>query len=151
MTNIEVGKKAPDFALVNQDGQEIKLSDYNGQNVLLAFYSFDFSPICTAEFGCFQHDFGELKNLAVRILGVSIDSKYSHKEFANKLNIKFPLLSDFNKEVCRLYGTLRKDGYSERAYFLIDKKGVIRFKKVMPVPKERLENKALFEELKKII
>jgi peroxiredoxin len=144
----EVGQEAPDFTLVDQDGNEKKLSDFRGKNIVLAFYPFDFSPVCTVEFGCFQDDLSKLNELNAQVLGISVDSKYSHKEFANKLGLNFPLLSDFNREVCKLYETLRKEGFSERTYFIIDKAGIVRFKYLMPTPKERLENSQLIEDLK---
>lgn len=147
---VEVGEEAPDFTLVDQDVIERKLSDFRGKNVLLAFYPFDFSPVCTVEFGCFQDDLSELNEMNAQVLGVSVDSKYCHKEFAEKLGIKFPLLSDFGKEVCKLYGTLRPEGFSNRAYFLIDKHGVIKFKHIMPIPKDRLENGQIINALKNI-
>ena len=147
---IEVGHQAPDFALVDQDSKERKLSEFSGKNIILAFYPFDFSPTCTAEFGCFQKDLSKLNEMNAQVLGISVDSKYSHKEFAKKLNLNFPLLSDFNREVCKLYGTLRKEGFSERAYFIIDKQGIVRFKYLMPIPKDRLENEQLIEDLNKL-
>ena len=143
----EIGHQAPDFTLVNQDGEEIKLSDFKGRNIILAFYPFDFSPVCTVEFGCFNDDLNRLNELNAQVLGISVDSKYSHKEFAQKLGLDFPLLSDFNRNVCKLYGTLRKEGFSDRAYFIIDSKGIVRFKYLMPTPKERLENNQLMEDL----
>ena len=145
---VNVGERAPDFALPNQDGKDARLSDFKGRNVILAFYPFDFSPVCTVEFGCFQDDLAELNGLNAQVLGISVDSKYSHKEFAAKLGLNFPLLSDFGKDVCRLYGTLRKEGFSERAYFIIDSQGIARFKYLMPTPGERLENKQLIDGLK---
>ncbi len=109
----EIGQQAPDFALPDQDGKEIKLSDFRGKKIILAFYPFDFSPVCTVEFGCFQDEFNKLNNINAQVIGISVDSKYSHKEFAQKLGLGFILLSDFSREVCRLYGTLRKEGFSE--------------------------------------
>jgi len=147
---VEIGQTAPDFTLPDQDGNERKLSEFRGKNALLAFYPFDFSPVCTTEFNCFQADLSDLNNLNAQVLGISVDSKYSHKEFFQKLGLNFPLLSDFNREVCRLYGTLREEGFSNRAYFIIDKEGIVRFKYIMPTPKDRLENKQLIEELEKI-
>ena len=147
---IEVGQKAPDFTLVNQDGNEVKLSEFSGKNVILAFYPFDFSPVCTVEFGCFKQDLSTLNGLNAQVLGISVDSKYSHKEFAKKLGLNFSLLSDFNREVCKTYGTLRKEGFSERAYFIIDAEGIVRFKYLMPTPGERIENEQLIEELNRL-
>ncbi|MBI2658785.1 redoxin domain-containing protein [Candidatus Woesearchaeota archaeon] len=147
---IEVGQQAPDFTLADQDGKERKLSDFKGKNVVLAFYPFDFSPVCTVEFGCFEDDWPKLNELNAQVLGISVDSKYSHKEFAQKLGLSFPLLSDFGKNVCSIYGTLRKEGFSERAYFIIDKQCIVRFKYLMPSPGERLENNKLIEDLSKL-
>ena len=147
---VNVGEEAPDFTLVDQDGKERKLSEFGGKNIILAFYPFDFSPVCTVEFGCFEGDLSELENLDAQVLGISVDSKYCHKAFAERLGLNFPLLSDFSKEVCKLYGTLKEEGFSNRAYFIIDKNGIVRFKYIMPTPKERLENSQLIAELKKI-
>ena len=146
----ELNELAPDFTLPDQDGTERKLSEFRGKNVLLAFYPFDFSPVCTTEFGCFEQDLSTLNHLNSQVLGISVDSKYSHKEFAGKLKLNFPLLSDFSKEACKLYGTLRKEGFSDRAYFIIDKKGIIRFKYLMATPKDRLENEQLIKDLKSL-
>ena len=147
---IEVGEKAPDFILSDQDGNERKLSDFIGKNVIIAFYPFDFSPVCTVEFGCFNDDLSKLNELNAQVIGISVDSKYCHKQFAEKLGLNFPLLSDFGREVCKLYGTLRLEGFSERAYFIIDKKGIVRFRYFMPTPKEKLENEQLMDALKNI-
>jgi len=146
----EINEPAPDFVLQDQDEKEVKLNDFRGKNIILAFYPFDFSPVCTVEFGCFELDLSKLNNLSAQVLGISVDSKYSHKEFAKQLKLNFPLLSDFNKEVCKLYGTLRPEGFSERAYFLIDKDGIVRFKKIMPTPGERMENEQLINELTRL-
>ena len=144
---VEVGEEAPDFTLVDQDFIERKLSDFRGKNVLLAFYPFDFSPVCTIEFGCFNDDLSKLNEVDAQVLGISVDSKYSHKAFAEKLGIQFPLLSEFSKELCRKYGTLRPEGFSERAYFIIDKNGIVKFKNFMPTPGEKLENEQLIDVL----
>ena len=146
----ETGQQAPDFTLPDQDGRERKLSDFRGKNVILAFYPFDFSPVCTIEFGCFEQDLSKLDGLNVQVLGISVDSRYCHKEFAEKLGLNFPLLSDFGKEVCSLYGTLRKEGFSERAYFIIDTEGIVRFKYLMPTPKDMLENEQLIKDLNEL-
>ena len=147
---IDIGQQAPDFTLPDQDGTERRLSDFSGKNVIIAFYPFDFSSVCTVEFGCFEQDLSRLNDLNAQVLGISVDSKYCHREFANKLKLNFPLLSDFNREACKIYGTLRPEGFSNRAYFIIDKQGVVRFKYMMPTPKDRLENIQLIEDLKKL-
>jgi peroxiredoxin len=146
----EVGQQAPDFSLQDQEGKETKLSDFNGKRLLLAFYPFDFSPVCTDEFKCFMDDHSELNGLGIEVLGISIDSKHCHREFAARYGIKFRLLADINKVACMAYGTLRKEGFSDRAYFLIDEHGVIRFRQVMPNPGVKMENTDLIKEIKKV-
>lgn len=147
---VELNQKAPDFSLADQEGNETKLSDYFGKKVLLAFYPFDFSPVCTDEFKCFMDDHSELKGIGIEVLGISIDSKYCHREFAARYGIKFKLLADINKDACNAYGTLRKEGFSERAYFLIDEKGILKFAKIMPNPGVKMENTELIKEIKKL-
>ena len=110
---LSVGDLVPDFTLLSDKNENIKISDFRGKKIILAFYPFDFSPVCTVEFGCFQDEFNKLNNINAQVIGISVDSKYSHKEFAQKLGLGFILLSDFSREVCRLYGTLRKEGFSE--------------------------------------
>ena len=145
---VEIGQHVPDFVLPDQDGKERKLSEFGGKNILLEFYPFDFSTICTKEFGCFQDELSNLNELNVQVLGISVDSRYSHKEFAEKLGLNFPLLSDFSREVCKSYGTLRTEGFSNRAYFLIDKDSIVRYKNIMATPKDMLQNNVLIEEIK---
>ena len=149
-TMLALGTKAPDFSLPDQEGAERRLTDFRNKIVLLAFYPFDFSPVCTTEFKCFEDDLSELKELNVQVIGISVDSKYSHKEFAAKHGLTFPLLSDFGRSVSRLYGTLRDDGFSNRAYFIIDRHGILKFKKIMEAPKERMESRDIIKTLKKI-
>jgi len=147
---IEVGQEAPDFTLKNQKEEDISLSSFKGKNVILAFYPFDFSPVCTDEMSCFQTDLNKLKDENTEVLAVSVDSFWSHKAFAEKLNLDYNLLSDFDKEVSKLYDVLRKDGFSNRAYFIIDQKGIIKFKNLMDSPGNRLENQELITELQKL-
>src|SRR3989338_324883 len=136
---VNVGEKAPDFTMKDQNDNDVRLSDYSGKKVLLAFYVADWSPVCGPEMACFKDDMGELRNLGVDVVGVSGDSVWSHKAWAQHLGIDFPILSDLKKDVSRMYGLLRQEGFSERAYLLIDENGVVRWKHVMPKPEERLE------------
>jgi len=144
---LNVGDKAPDFELKDQDGKNVKLSTFHGRKVLLAFFPFAFSPVCTEEMKCFENDLDEFKNKGIEIVGVSVDSGWSNKAFSDKLGLNFPLLSDFNKEVSEKYGVLRPEGFSERAYFVIDEKGVIKFRHVMESPGKKLDNGELLKVL----
>jgi glutaredoxin-dependent peroxiredoxin len=137
---LDVGVKAPDFTLPSTVGDKFTLSQHFGkENVVLSFYVFDFSPVCTKEMCSFRDGLVDLEKLNARVVGISIDSLWSHKAFAESLNIKFPLLSDFNKEVSRNYGVLYEDlrglrGVSKRSVFVVDKEGVIRYRWVSEEP-----------------
>ena len=137
---VNVGDKAPDFNLKDQHDNDVKLSSLRGKKVLLAFYPFDWSPVCTTEMACFKDDLSELKGHGLDVLAISVDSVWSHKAWAKAMNVTFPLLSDFGKETVRHYGLLRAEGFSERAYLLVDEHGVVKWKHVMPSPGERIEN-----------
>lgn len=126
---LSVGDKAPDFTLVNQNGEDVKLADYIGkQNVVLVFYPLDFSPVCTKEHACFVQDLGKFNNLNAQVFGISVDSKWAHKAFAEKMGISYPLLADFQPRgaVAAKYGVFLEDkGITQRVNFVIDKEGKI--------------------------
>ena len=93
---ISVGQAAPDFTLQNQDKQEVKLSDFAGKKkVVIVFYPLDWSPVCTNEHACFVNDMKAFETLDAEVLGVSVDSVWSHKAYAEKMGIKYSLLADF--------------------------------------------------------
>ena len=94
---IAVGQTAPDFILKDQSQKEIKLADFAGKrNVVLMFYPLDFSPICTNEHACFVNDLKQFEKLDAQVLGLSVDSVWAHKAFAEKMGISYPLLADFH-------------------------------------------------------
>jgi thioredoxin-dependent peroxiredoxin len=129
----EVGKDAPDFELPAQDGKKVDLDDYEGKWVVLYFYPKDFTGGCTLEAKNFQADLARFKEKDVTILGVSVDSVSSHKDFCTKESLEFKLLSDADHKVSEKYGALmdyKGTKFSSRTTFLIDPKGVIR--KVYP-------------------
>jgi peroxiredoxin Q/BCP len=132
MTDL-LNRSAPDFSLPDQHGQTHRLSDYQGKMVLLYFYPKDMTSGCTAEAQCFRDRFNDLKALNVQVLGVSIDDEKSHKKFAEKEQLNFPILSDQDKTVVREYG-VRKGIFTKRESFLIDQTGQIikHYKKVNP-------------------
>ncbi len=134
MTIPAVGSVAPDFTLPATDDREISLSDYRDQkNVVLAFYPFDWSPVCSLQLPGLQENLGKFNQLNAQILGISVDSSYSHKAFAEHLGLEFPLLSDYDKQVCQAYAVLRDRGFAERAMFVVDKQGIIRYAHVNPI------------------
>lgn len=123
------GKPAPDFALPDPEKAIVRLSDFRGRaHVLLAFYPFDFSPICEMELPGLQEQLARFRALETVVLGISTDSPYSHRAFAAELGLEFPLLSDFyGKHASAAYGVLRSEGFAERASFIIDKDGILRY------------------------
>ena len=134
MSVLKVGDPAPDFELPATGDRKIKLSDFRGQkNVVLAFYPFDWSPTCSLQLPGLQERLIDFRSLNTEVLGVSIDSRHSHRAFAEHLGLEFPLLSDFEKTVTQAYGVLRAGGFAERALFVIDKQGVIRYAHVNPM------------------
>jgi len=147
---VEVGQEAPNFTLKNQDEKDISLNEFKDKNIILAFYPFDFSPVCTDEMSNFQTDLEKLNSVNTEVLAISVDSHWSHNAFSEKLNLKYNILSDFNKDVSKQYGVLREEGFPNRAYFIIDKNGIVRFKKIMNNPGIRLENHELIENLNKL-
>jgi peroxiredoxin len=128
---INVGDIAPDFELEDQNGKKVRLSQYKGKkNVLLAFFPFAFSPVCTNELGELKEKEDLILKLDTQILASSVDSTWSEKAFAKELEVKFPILGDFKKQVVPLYGALYEDkGFAKRIVFVIDKKGDIVYRR----------------------
>jgi peroxiredoxin len=128
---VEVGAQAPDFTLKNQDGQDVSLSDFKGQKaVLLVFYPFAFSGICTGELCSVRDDLSSFQNDDVQVLGCSVDTTWSLKAWALQEGYDFPLLSDFwpHGATAESYGVFSADlGFAFRGTFLIDSDGVVRF------------------------
>lgn len=146
---IKPGEKAPDFVLKGQDDIEYKLSDFKGKNIVLAFYPADFSPVCSKEHTCFINDLKRFENLNAQVFGISVDNIWSHKAFAEKLQLRYPLLSDFHPKgaVASKYGLYLADmGITNRATVIIDKEGVVRYVQVYDVPQQR-ENSELLKVL----
>jgi peroxiredoxin len=128
--SIEVGQTAPDFKLKGRGGQPVTLSEYRGTNpVVLVFFPLAFSPICSHQLPDIEKRYAELQARGAAVFGISVDSHYANTEFAQKLKLSFPLLSDFDRSASRAYGVLMEDaGYSGRATFVVDRNGVIAHK-----------------------
>ncbi|GAB2976527.1 peroxiredoxin [Amycolatopsis acidiphila] len=131
---VEVGSKAPEFTLDDYNKQAVTLSSFQGRKpVLLVFYPFAFSGICTGELCQLRDEFAEYEGSGVQVLGVSVDTPFSLKAWAEQQGYQFPLLSDFwpHGEVAKAYGVFNdKAGLAVRGTFLIDKDGVVRFAEV---------------------
>jgi peroxiredoxin (alkyl hydroperoxide reductase subunit C) len=150
MPVLQVGDAAPDFELSSTGDRTIRLSDYRGRmNVVLAFYPFDWSPVCSLQLPGLQERLNDFRSLQTEVLGVSVDSRHSHQAFAQHLGLEFPLLSDFDKSVTRTYGVLRGGGFAERALFVIDKQGVVRYAHVNPIG-DVPNNEPVFDVLKQL-
>src|SRR5215510_6160640 len=136
--SISVGQVAPDFTLLNQDKQEVKLSDFVGKkNVVLIWYPLDWSPVCTNEHACFVNDMKQFETLDAEVLGVSVDSVWSHKAYAEKMHINYSLLADFHPKgaMSEKYGVYLPDkGITGRAIFIIDKGGKVAWAKNYDIP-----------------
>ncbi len=120
---------ATDFTLPDGNAQPVKLSDFRGKNVVLAFYPADWSPVCTSELTLFQETLDQIRDHNAEVVGVSVDGTYSHRAWAEQQHLTFPLLSDFwpHGSVARQYGVFSdQEGLSNRALFFIDGSGVVR-------------------------
>lgn len=131
----EVGQAAPDFTLFDSNKQPTKLSDSKGQNVVLAFFPGAFTGVCTTEMCTFRDRFDAFNSMNAQVFGISVDGIFAQKAFSDANSLNFPLLSDYKREAGSAYGVslpnfAGMDGYtaSERAVFVVDKEGVIRFK-----------------------
>jgi glutaredoxin-dependent peroxiredoxin len=134
--SLDVGSKAPDFTLTNQDRQPVKLSEQRGKPVLLAFFPAAFSSVCTKELCTFRDSMAQLNAANAQVYGISVDTFFTLKAFHDQQQYNFPLLSDFNKQAIRDYGVFNEDmiglkGIAKRAVFVIDKDGVVRYQEVL--------------------
>lgn len=134
---VEVGAKAPDFTLPDQDRQPVTLSERLVRGpVVLAFFPAAFSSVCTTEMCTFRDSMADLKRVSAAVLGVSVDTFFTLKAWADAQRLNFPLLSDFNKTVIRDYGVFNEDmiglkGIAKRAVFVIDRSGIVRHREVL--------------------
>ncbi len=140
---IEVGDEAPDFTLKNQDSEDVSLSSFKDKNVVLLFFPFANSSVCTREMCAMRDDFKKYEKLNAEVIAISVDSHYALKMWAEKNNLDFNLLSDFNKEVSKQYDSLydvfapgKYDyiGVAKRSAFVIGTDGKIKYKEICPTP-----------------
>lgn len=133
---LQPGSPAPDFNLYSTPDQTVALHEFRGQPVILAFYPADWSPVCGDQMALYNEILPEFQRYGAQLLGVSVDGKWCHSAFAQHRNLRFPLLADFEPKgaVARSYGIYREqDGVSERALFVIDADGVVRWSYVSPI------------------
>jgi peroxiredoxin len=133
---LSAGVQAPDFALNSAPGQILRLTDLRGRPVVLVFYPADWSPVCGDQVALYNEILPEFREYGAEILGISVDSVWCHAAFASARNLHFPLLADFEPKgaVARSYGAYREgDGTSERALFVLDGNGTIRWSYCSPI------------------
>jgi peroxiredoxin len=149
----EVGKKAPDFTLPS-DSWDNKISLENVRRegpVVLFFYPGDWSSVCTDQMGQLQEEIRRFEEKGAKVMGISVDSPWSHRAWAEERGIGFPLLSDFQRQVVEDYGVRHEAGFPERAYFVIDEEGVVRAKKIEDSPSDQPEIEVVLEDLEKAL
>ena len=154
--SIEVGAKAPDFTLPNQDRENVTLSEQvmNGP-VVLAFFPAAFSSVCTTEMCNFRDSAAELNKVNAKVLGISVDTFFAQKAWADAQKLNFPLLSDFNKDVIRKYDVVNPDmiglkDIAKRAVFVIDKDGIVRYREVLDDARNEPDYQKVFDALVKL-
>jgi peroxiredoxin len=154
---VHPGQAAPDFTLYASDKTKVKLSEQRGRNVLLLFFPLAFTSVCTAELCSVRDNLKSYEQLDVQPLGISVDSLYTLAKFKQEQNLNFPLLSDFNKEVSKLYGSLYEsfnygmEGVSKRSAFLIDKQGIIQYAEVLENAGNQPNFEAIQEKLRELV
>nr|YP_010196794.1 2-Cys peroxiredoxin [Gracilaria cliftonii]UAD84598.1 2-Cys peroxiredoxin [Gracilaria cliftonii] len=134
---VRVGQEAPNFsaiAVYDQEFKKIALSDYLGQYVILLFYPLDFTFVCPTEITAFSDSYKEIQALNTEILGISVDSEYSHlawiqmeRDLGGLGNLNYPLVSDLTKYISSSYNVLTEEGKALRGLFIIDKQGIIQY------------------------
>ena len=135
--SVEIGSRAPDFTLMNQDFQPVTLSALVERGpVVLVFFPAAFSGTCTAELCTFRDQLASYSALDAQVVGISVDTFFALKAFGDAQGLPFPLLSDFNKEVIREYGVFNPDmiglkGIAKRAVFVVDRGRVVRHREVL--------------------
>ena len=134
---LKVGDKAPNFSLRNTEKKEVSLADYSGKNVVVLFFPLAFTGVCTEELCSVRDDMSSYENLDAEILAISVDSLFTLDRFKAEQEYNFELLSDFNKEVSRAYGSMYDDfvlemkGVSKRSAFVINGEGTICYAEVL--------------------
>ncbi|HID04390.1 MAG TPA: peroxiredoxin [Candidatus Caldiarchaeum subterraneum] len=153
----EVGEKAPDFTLPDQERRMRSLSEFKGRKVVLAFFPGAFTSVCTKEMCTFRDSMSRFNDLDAVVLGISVNDPFTQKAFAEANNLNFTLLSDYNRETVKKYNVYHENfvglnGYTaaKRAVFIIDREGVIKYKWVSDDPLKEPNYDEIIAELSKI-
>lgn len=130
---LHVGNQAPQFILYNTEKKQISLNDYKGKTLIILFFPFAFTGVCTEELCNINNEFSYYTKMGAEILGISVDSPFTLAKFREELDLTFELLSDFNKEVCQMYSSYYDEfvfnlkGVAKRSVFVVDAQGIIRY------------------------
>jgi peroxiredoxin len=136
MQALQPGAEAPSFSLPSGPDHSCSLAQFRGRPVVLVFYPADWSPVCSDQLALYNELTDAFKKFHAQLIGISVDGIWSHRAFSQKQGLSFPLLSDFEPKgkVASAFGVYRpKEGMSERALFLIDEKGIVRWNFVSPI------------------
>ena len=147
---IRPGEKAPDFSLANHEGKELSLGDFRGRKVVLVLYPLDFSPVCSDQLSVYQEVLPQIADAGAELVGISVDSWWTHRAFRENLGLTMTLLSDFEPkgEAIRAYGAyLDQVGHGNRSLVLIDEDGVVRWVHESPTPVEIPGANLIFDAL----
>jgi peroxiredoxin len=150
---IEAGEPAPGFSLRNQNGEDVSLTDFEGKKVLIVFYPFDFSSVCTDQLSSYKEIAPQLDEKNVELIGISIDHPFAHKAFQEKLGIETTLLADFEPkgEVAKSYGSyVDKIGMANRTLVLIDEDGVVEWTYESPSPGDAPGPQIILDALERV-
>ncbi|MCC6753621.1 MAG: redoxin domain-containing protein [Saprospiraceae bacterium] len=137
MAGLKIGERAPSFSLVSSDKKVVHLSDFKGKNVVLLFFPFAFTGVCTRELCMVRDAMASYNTANAQVLGISVDSPFTLARYKEELNISYPLLSDFNKTASRAYSCLYEEfsfglrGVSKRSAFVIDAEGIVRYAEIL--------------------
>lgn len=142
--SLAIGLTAPDFTLYDSEKNKVSLSDFKGnKNVLLLFFPMAFTGVCTEELCAIRDDMARYENANAQVLGISVDSVFTLAKFKEEQSYNFPLLSDFNKDTSKTYGSIYESftpmmmkGVSKRAAFIVDKTGILQYEEVLENARE---------------
>jgi|SRR5688572_22181601 len=154
---LQIGQAAPDFTLYDSDKKQVSLNEYRGNNVLLLFFPFAFSSVCTAELCAVRDNISRYNAVQAKVFGISVDSLYTLAKFKAEQNLNFILLSDFNKEVSYAYQAYYETfsygmkGVSKRAAFIVDKAGLLKYVEVLENSSEQPKFDSITKRLEELV
>jgi peroxiredoxin len=150
---LKTGQPAPDFTLYDSDKNKVTLSELRGNNVLLLFFPAAFTSVCTAELCSVRDNLKNYEQVDAKVFGISVDTVFTLAKYKEEQKLNFPLLSDFNKNVSKAYGTLYEtfildmQGVSKRSAFLIDEEGIIQYAEVLENANQQPDFQAIHQVL----